>query len=63
MSGKRTGVVLDTTTDKELERWAEDEQRSKRRQGAVLLRKLMELRQTNPDELLRLKLIEKGRAI
>jgi len=59
MATIRVGAQLDTDTNKDLCRWAEDESRSKRRQAAVLLRKLTELRRTQPTELERLNLIER----
>lgn len=53
-------VFLDTEIDAELGDWAEDEERSKRRHAAVLLRKLVKLKETNPDELRRLGLVAAG---
>jgi hypothetical protein len=51
-----TKVVLDPETDLELKKWADATERSKRRQIGVLLRRLVSLRKTNPDELRRLEL-------
>lgn len=51
-----TKVELDDETDKELREWAEEVERSKRRQISVLLRRLTTLRKSNPAELERLQL-------
>jgi hypothetical protein len=53
-----TKVELDDDTDKEMREWAEEVQRSKRRQIAVLLRRLTTLRRTHPEELQRLQLAQ-----
>lgn len=43
-----------------IEKWADHEERSKRRHAAVLLRKLTVLRKTQPDKLAELGLMEKS---
>ena len=54
----RIGAEVDPETDRELEAWSEQEERSKRRHAAVLLRKLTALRKTQPAELARLGLMD-----
>jgi len=51
-----TKVVLDPETDLDLKKWADEAERSKRRQIAILLRRLTTLRRTNPQDLQRLQL-------
>jgi hypothetical protein len=57
---KTIGVVveLDKGVDATLSRWAEREERSKRRQAAVLLRRLAELFEERPEELQKLGLVQ-----
>jgi hypothetical protein len=51
-------VLLDFDTDREAGDWAEREGKSKRRHVAILMRKLVALREAQPDELVRLGLME-----
>lgn len=51
-------VEVDPQIDLDLRKWAKKEGRSKRRQVAVLLRKLSAIRKSNPSELERLGLID-----
>lgn len=44
-------VKADPETNVELEKWAKDEDRSKRRHASVLLRKLVKIRREKPDAL------------
>lgn len=52
-------VELETALNGRIETWAEEENRSKRNLLAVLARKLVTLKETNPDDLHRLGLIER----
>ena len=52
-----TKVKLDRETDLELQTWAEETERSKTRQMAVLMRRLVSLRKTNPEALRQLELV------
>lgn len=54
-----TRVELDHDTDDTLEKWGELEGKSKRRHAAILIRKLIVLRETQPAELVRLGLIDR----
>lgn len=49
-------VDLDPETDLEIKRWADEADRSKRRQLAVLIRRLVNLKKTNPDAIKQLEL-------
>lgn len=53
-------VEIETEINKPLETWAQREGRSKRRHLAILARQLVELMQTNPDELQRLGLVSRA---
>lgn len=52
-------IEVDRETDLEIEEWSEIEGRSKRRHLEILARKLTALRKTNPDDLIRLGLIDR----
>jgi hypothetical protein len=52
-------IDLEAEDDRALKAWAEGESRSKREQAGVLLRKLLELRRTQPAELERLGLSDR----
>jgi hypothetical protein len=52
-------IELDRETDLAVSRWCSDESRSKRRHISVLLRKLANLRNTHPQELERLGLLDR----
>lgn len=54
----RIGAEVDPETDRDLESWAGQEERSKRRHAAILLRKLCGLRKTHATDLARLGLID-----
>ncbi len=55
---KLVGVLVDPDTNHTLKQWSVIAGRSKRRHAAILMRRLMELFDTNPDDLKRLGLIE-----
>ena len=56
LKGVITKVGLDRETDLDLRKWAEEAERSKTRQAAILLRRLVSLRKTNPDALRQLQI-------
>jgi hypothetical protein len=58
-----TRMELAAPIDSELATWAELEERSKRRHAAILVRRLTELRRTNPDDLVRLGLLDRAALI
>lgn len=56
-------IEVDRQTDLDFGAWADDEGRSKRRHLAILTRKLTALRKTNPDDLVRLGLLDRPLAL
>jgi hypothetical protein len=59
MAGKvETKILLDPDVDLELSKWSDQNERSKRRQIAVLLRRLTQIRKDKPEELQRLQLAQ-----
>lgn len=54
----RIGVEVDRETDMEIERWSQEEGRSKRRHTAILVRRLTNLRKTHRQDLERLGLVQ-----
>lgn len=53
----RVGAELDPDTDRALNKWSKDEGRSKRGHAAILLKRLARLRESAPDDLVRLGLL------
>jgi hypothetical protein len=51
-------VKLEPRVAVEMKQWAESEGRSRTRHTEILLRKLAGLRETNPDDLIRLGLLD-----
>ena len=57
-----TSIELERETALSMKQWAEEEGRSTRRHVAVLMRKLVHLKKSQPDELRRLGLADRSAA-